>query len=182
MRHAGKRRGEIVGVRWTEEDLRDYKARKKKETTSSVTAQRAVPPSPKGEGFKEAWRQIIHDVAVAGQIPERMLEAPKEPKRPKYGNRKVQIDGMKFDSQHEADIYFGVLLPSWKGGTYKLLARQVPFDLPGGIKYIADFVTVTMDGHVTVIDAKSEATRKNRVYINKKKQMRAIWQIEITEV
>lgn len=103
-------------------------------------------------------------------------------KRAKYGNRKVTVDGMKFDSQHEADIYFGTLLPSWKCGTYKLLARQVPFDLPGGIKYIADFLTVSVDGHVSVIDAKSEATRKNRVYINKKKQMRAIWGIEIQEV
>lgn len=104
------------------------------------------------------------------------------PKRQKYGNRKVTIDGMKFDSQHEADVYFGTLLPSWKCGTYKLLARQVPFDLPGGIKYIADFLTVSVDGHVSVIDAKSEATRKNRVYINKKKQMRACWGIEIVEV
>lgn len=105
-----------------------------------------------------------------------------KPKRQKYGNRKVTIDGMKFDSQHEADVYFGTLLPSWKCGTYKLLARQVPFDLPGGIKYIADFLTVSMDGHVSVIDAKSVATRKNRVYINKKKQMRACWGIEIVEV
>lgn len=103
-------------------------------------------------------------------------------KRAKYGNRKVTVDCMKFDSQHEADIYFGTLLPSWKCGTYKLLARQVPFDLPGGIKYIADFLTVSVDGHVSVIDAKSDATRKNRVYINKKKQMRAIWGIEIQEV
>lgn len=103
-------------------------------------------------------------------------------KRQKYGNRKVEIDGMKFDSQHEADVYFGTLLPSWKCGAYKLLVRQVPFDLPGGIRYIADFVTVSVDGHVSVIDAKSEATRKNRVYINKKKQMKAIWGIEIMEV
>lgn len=108
------------------------------------------------------------------------MDAPR--KRAKYGNRKVTVDGMKFDSQHEADIYFGTLLPSWKRGTYKLLARQVPFDLPGGIKYIADFLTVSVDGHVSVIDAKGEATRKNRVYINKKKQMRAIWGIEIQEV
>lgn len=108
------------------------------------------------------------------------MDVPK--KRSKYGNRKVEIDGLKFDSQHEADIYFGTLLPSWKCGTYKLLARQVPFDLPGGIKYIADFLTVSMDGHVSVIDAKSEATRKNRVYINKKKQMRSCWGIEILEV
>lgn len=105
-----------------------------------------------------------------------------KPKRQKYGNRKLTVDGMKFDSQHEADVYFGILLPSWKCGTYKLLARQVPFDLPGGIKYIADFLTVSVDGHVSVIDAKSDATRKNRVYINKKKQMRAIWGIEIQEV
>lgn len=107
---------------------------------------------------------------------------PDKPKRQKYGNRKVEIDGMKFDSQHEADVYFGTLLPSWKCGAYKLLARQVPFDLPGGIRYIADFVTVSVDGHMSVIDAKSVATRKNRVYINKKKQMKAIWGIEIMEV
>ena len=105
-----------------------------------------------------------------------------KPKRQKYGNRKVIIDGMKFDSQHEANIYFGTLLPSWKAGTYKLLARQVPFDLPGGIRYIADFVTVAADGYVCVIDAKSEATRKDRTYINKRKQMKAIWGIEIREV
>lgn len=103
-------------------------------------------------------------------------------RRSKYGNRRVEVDGMKFDSQHEADVYFGTLYPSWRAGAYKLLARQVPFDLPGGIRYIADFVTVSADGEVSVIDAKSPATRKNRVYINKKKQMKAVWGIEIREV
>ena len=102
--------------------------------------------------------------------------------RSKYGNRRVEIDGLKFASQHEADGYVGELLPGWKAGAYKLLARQVPFDLPGGIKYVADFVTVDTEGNVAVIDAKSAITRKNRVYINKKKQMRAIWGIEIQEV
>lgn len=107
---------------------------------------------------------------------------PQPVPRSKYGNRRVEIDGLKFDSQHEADVYFGELLPGWKAGAYKLLARQVPFDLPGGIKYVADFVTVDTEGNVAVIDAKSAITRKNRVYINKKKQMRAIWGIEIQEV
>lgn len=128
-------------------------------------------------------RRIIHDVAVAAQIPERMLEAlPDKPKRPKYGNRKVEIDGMKFDSQHEADYYFGVLLPLWRAGMLRMLTRQVPFDLPGGIRYVADFVTVDNYGRVSVVDAKSKATKKNRVYINKKKQMKAVWGIEIMEV
>ena len=105
-----------------------------------------------------------------------------KPRRAKYGNRKVEIDGMKFDSQKEADFYFSRLLPAWRLGELKLLARQVPFDLPGGIKYVADFVIVGMNGDVDVIDTKSEATKKNRVYINKKKQMKAVWGIDIREV
>jgi hypothetical protein len=103
-------------------------------------------------------------------------------RRNKYGNRKIEIDGMKFDSKHEADYYFNVLMGRWMAGELKLVARQVPFDLPGGIRYIADFLTVDAGGNVEVIDAKSEATKKNRVYINKKKQMRAVWGIEIREV
>lgn len=108
------------------------------------------------------------------------MDVPK--KRAKYGNRKVTVDGMKFDSQKEADFYFSRLLPAWRLGELKLLARQVPFDLPGGIKYVADFVIVGMNGDVDVIDTKSEATKKNRVYINKKKQIKAVWGIDIREV
>ena len=106
-----------------------------------------------------------------------------KPKRAKYGNRKVEVDGLKFDSRHEADYYFGVLVPRVKAGELKCVCRQVPFDLPGGIKYIADFVTILPNDRIeAVIDAKSEATRKNRVYINKKKQVKACWDIEIVEV
>ena len=105
-----------------------------------------------------------------------------KPKRSKYGNRRVEIDGMKFDSRHEADEY-QYLMMRVKLGELKMVLRQVPFDLPGGIRYIADFVTVTPDGKIEgVYDAKSEITRKNRVYINKKKQLRALYGIEIVEV
>jgi len=117
-----------------------------------------------------------------GCIHPKYAVLPKPEARSKYGNRRVEIDGMKFDSQKEANYYFGELLPLWKAGVLKLLARQVPFDLPGGIRYVADFVTVNIDGNTRVIDAKSEITRKNRVYINKKKQMWACWGIEIQEV
>ena len=106
-----------------------------------------------------------------------------KPKRQKYGNRKVAVDGMKFDSQHEANYYFGVLMPRVRAGELKCVCRQVPIDLPGGIRYIADFVTILPDMTIeAVIDAKSDATRKNRTYINKKKQVRACWGIEIKEV
>lgn len=115
----------------------------------------AATPSPQGEGLK---------------------------KRSKYGNRKVEIDGMKFDSQHEANMYFDLMLRV-KAGELKCVCRQVKFDLPGGIQYIADFVTILPDNRIeNVIDAKSAATKQNRVYINKKKQMKACWGIDILEV
>ena len=105
-----------------------------------------------------------------------------EPKKSKYGNRKTEYDGMKFDSQHEASVYAG-LIYRVKAGELKYIIRQVPFDLPGGIKYIADFVAVLPDDRIEgVYDAKSEATKKNRVYINKKKQMMAVYGISIKEV
>ena len=105
-----------------------------------------------------------------------------KPKRLKYGNRKVEIDGMKFDSQHEANVYFDLMLRV-KAGELKCVCRQVKFDLPGGIIYVADFVTILPDYRIeNVIDAKSVITRKNRTYINKKKQMKACWGIDILEV
>ena len=116
----------------------------------------------------------------SGVSVEDMDEKPK--KRSKYGNRRVEVDGMIFDSQHEADYYFRELLPRRQTGELKLLLRQVPFELPGKIKYIADFFTVDQAGNVAVIDAKSEATRQNRVYINKKKQVKALYGLEIEEV
>ena len=111
-----------------------------------------VPPSPKGEG-----------------------------KRLKYGNQRVEIDGKKFDSKHEAEVY-GELMLRRRAGELRVVLRQVSFDLPGGIRYIADFCTVDREGRFEVLDAKSEATRKNRTYINKKKQMLSEWGIKIREV
>ena len=103
-------------------------------------------------------------------------------KRSKYGNRRVEVDGIKFDSQHEATIYQELMLRV-RAGELKAVLRQVSFDLPGGSRYVADFVTIAPDMHVEgVYDAKSPATKANRVYINKRKQMKACWGIEIREV
>lgn len=118
------------------------------------------------------------------QLPDAkalIARAEEKPKRTKYGNRRVEVDGMKFDSQHEANVY-GWLSLRVKAGELKCVCRQVRFDLPGGIGYIADFVTIGQDGKAEVLDAKSQATRENRVYINKKKQMKACLGIEIQEV
>ena len=107
--------------------------------------------------------------------------APAGKRGSKYGNRRVEVDGKRFDSQHEAEVY-GALMLRHRAGELRLVLRQVPFDLPGGIRYFADFLIVDTAGRLEVIDAKSEATRKNRVYINKRKQMKSEWGIDIREV
>lgn len=142
-----------MGLRWTEEDLKDYKARQKRQALPCVPA---VPSS----------------VSLANMD---------RPKRNKYGNRRVEVDGIRFDSQKEARYYEELML-RYRAGDLKLVLLQVPFILPGPVKYYADFLTIDNDGRFEVIDVKSEATRKNRVYINKKKQMKAVWGIEIKEV
>ena len=62
------------------------------------------------------------------------------------------------------------------------MARQVRFDLPGGIQYVADFVTFDRENRAEVLDAKSEITRQNRTYINKRKQMERCLGLTIREV
>lgn len=107
---------------------------------------------------------------------------PEKPKRLKYGNKRVTVDGIKFDSEHEARVW-QELRARQAAGELRAVLRQVKFDLPGGIVYIADFVTIGPDMRIEgVWDAKSEITRKDRVYINKRKQVLAIYGIEIREV
>lgn len=113
------------------------------------------------------------------QMPKAPLQT--ENKRTKYGNKKVEIDGKKFDSMHEAEYYRELTLRR-AAGEVKVIMRQVPFDLPGGVRYFADFAILDKEGKFIVIDAKSEATRKDKVYRIKKKQMKEIWGIEVIEV
>lgn len=145
------------------------------------------------EEYAELMRRMGIHLRPAGTSPHHGGEArdmnhpktgtlPKPEPRSKYGNKRVEIDGKKFDSKHEAGAYM-MLMQRVRAGELKCVLRQVAFDLPGGIKYIADFVTILPDMRIeAVIDAKSEATKKNRVYINKKKQMQALYGIEIVEV
>lgn len=113
-------------------------------------------------------------------VPGGIQAGPTE-KRPKYGNQKTELDGKKFDSKHEAKMYEELRLRC-QAGEYIGLGLQVTFYLPGGIKYKADFVAVRPDGSMEVMDAKSEATKKDKVYRLKKRLMKECYKIEIKEI
>lgn len=111
-----------------------------------------------------------------------VADMDKPAKRPKYGNEKTtNEDGEVFDSKHEAKCY-EMLRLECLAGQHVALARQVIFYLPGGVKYIADFVTQEPDGTSTVYDAKSEATKKNAAYRLKKRLMENCLHIRIKEI
>lgn len=104
-----------------------------------------------------------------------------EKKPPKYRNKKTTVDGILFDSKHEADRYNQLKILR-SAGEVTGFACQVAFYLPGGIVYKADFVVLYPDGRYVVEDAKSPATRKDKTYRLKRRLMKSTHGIEIVEV
>jgi len=93
--------------------------------------------------------------------------------RAKYASKAVVINHQRFDSKLEGQRY--VHLRNMAAvGAVKWFVRQVRFDLPGGIKYRADFLVVwsTLHDHlrpagelVTVEDCKGFMTRLSQTKI-----------------
>ena len=135
--------------------------------------------------FDEAWLRDYEKrtgLGERGKPAQKPRPADQKPqKRSKYGNRRTEYAGKIFDSAPEAE-YYKALEMLQRAGEIRGFAWQQTFLLPGGVKYIADFVRLNNDGTYTVLDAKSEATRKDKTYRLKKRQMREVLGIEIVEV
>lgn len=109
----------------------------------------------------------------------------------KYKNKKVVVDNILFDSKKEANYYtkLKILKDAGKITDLELQKKfilQDKFTLNGktyrAITYIADFVYKDQEGQVHVVDVKSEATKKDKVYRLKKKMLAYKFGIEIEEV
>lgn len=139
--------------------------------------------------FSEEWLRDyqkrtgckVHDPTGRSgtNVPHTEAAPPKKP--PKYRNEKTTVDGILFDSKHEADRYKALKLLR-AAGDVTGFACQVSFNLPGGIVYRADFVVLYPDGTYAVEDAKSPATRKDKAYRLKRRLMKSTHNIDIVEV
>ena len=98
--------------------------------------------------------------------------------RHKYNAVKTELDGIKFDSKKEARYYLDLKLRV-KAGEVIFFLRQVPFDLPGNVKYRVDFQEFHTDGTIHFVDVKGVRTTD---FIMKKKQVEALYPVEIEEV
>jgi hypothetical protein len=96
----------------------------------------------------------------------------------KFKARRTNVDGIKFSSKKEAKRYNTLKLLR-KSGEILFFLRQVPFHLPGGVKYICDFLIFWVNGEVTIEDVKGFKTES---YKAKKKMVEALYPIEISEV
>ncbi len=83
-------------------------------------------------------------------------------KRPKYGNQVTVVDGIRFDSKKEAS-YYQELKHRQKAGEVHFWLRQVPVHLPGGTKYVLDFVVFLKTGEVQFVDVKGRETKEFKI-------------------
>lgn len=131
----------------------------------------------------------VREQQTIKNIPKKEKPNISQP-RAKYGNTKVEVDGVKYDSKKEAKR--GAELEQLERlGIISNLERQKKFVLQPSFKfmghtireiaYVADFVYMENENQV-VEDVKSPITRKNPVYKLKKKMMMYVHGIEVKEV
>ena len=77
--------------------------------------------------------------------------------RHKFKAKRTEVDNIKFSSRKEAKRY-NILKSLQNVGEVLFFLRQVPFHLPGGVKYVCDFLIFWVNGEVTVEDVKGFKT------------------------
>lgn len=106
-------------------------------------------------------------------------------RRTKYGNQKVVLDGITFDSKKEAARYASLKVYE-KGGLIRDLMMQVSFVIcpevtfsgrkQAAVRYVADFTYYDEAGSYIVEDVKGV---KTDLFILKRKLMKAVHGIEV---
>lgn len=96
----------------------------------------------------------------------------------KFNAIRTVSDGIKFASKREARRYEELKLMQ-KAGEVVFFLRQIPFYLPGNIKYVCDFQVFFKDGTVRFEDVKGMRTPQ---YKAKKRMVEALYPVEIVEI
>lgn len=98
--------------------------------------------------------------------------------RHKFYAKTTELDGITFSSRKEAKRYMELKMLKTASEVLFYL-RQVPFHLPGNVRYVCDFMVFWTNGEITIEDVKG---MKLPLYEAKKKILEAIYPIKITEI
>lgn len=107
--------------------------------------------------------------------PEQLKSLTSKRRPNKFGAKPVIHDGWRFASIKEGSYYLTLKMRKRMGEVSYFLC-QVPFRLPGKIKYIADFMVVYPDNRIEFIDVKGLDTR---ISIMKRSQVEELYGVEI---
>jgi len=99
-------------------------------------------------------------------------------RRHKYNAKPVTIDGIYFASTKEGNYYCQLKLAK-KSGELLAFYMQVPFKLPGKVKYLLDFLEVWKGDIIKHVDVKGVDTAISKL---KRKMVEDIYQIKLTLV
>jgi len=94
----------------------------------------------------------------------------------KFNAKPTTINGIRFDSKKEAKYYIELLIRRDQLKEIVFFLRQVPFHLPGNVKYVVDFQEFHADGTVHFIDVKGMKTKD---FIMKKKMVEDLYPVDI---
>ena len=110
-------------------------------------------------GMRDMTRRAL-EPSLPGKITAH--ESPKA-KRAKYGNQITYVDGIRFDSKREARYYEQLKLRR-AAGEVSYWLRQVPVHLPGGTRYILDFLVFFTDCRAPdYVDVKGRQTKEFKI-------------------
>jgi len=120
---------------------------------------------------------IRNKVEAQGMGTSRELATRPEPKANKYHNHPTTVGGIRFDSKKEAR-YYEQLLIRQRTGEVSYFLMQVPIRLPGGSKYVVDFLVFFTDptSAPEYVDVKGKKTETFRV---KKREIEHQYPIKI---
>lgn len=121
------------------------------------------------ESMPESMRKLVQaqtnapraSAATSAAVNPAGGEPPAGARR-KYGNKITHVDGIRFDSKREATYYQQLKLRQQAGEVWFWL-RQVPMHLPGGTKYVLDFLVFLKNGECQFVDVKGRETKEFRI-------------------
>lgn len=94
---------------------------------------------------ESALPQRMRDMLQAqGKGGSREVSSKAVPPVSKYRNEPTTVDGIRFDSKREARYYEQLKIRK-AAGEVDYWLRQVPVHLPGGTKYVVDFLVFFID-------------------------------------
>lgn len=93
----------------------------------------------------------------------------------KFKAKRAECDGIKFPSKLEARFYSHLKILQ-KCGDVVFFLMQVPFYLPGGVKYVCDFQVFYSDGTIEFVDVKGFETKEFNI---KRKLVESLYPVEI---